>query len=36
MQNVRAFSRGPEIPTGTMVRVVALHGDQALLVEKLL
>jgi hypothetical protein len=35
MQNVRAFTRGLELPTGTAVRVVALHGDHALLVEKL-
>jgi hypothetical protein len=35
MQNVRAYTRGMGLPTGTAVRVVALHGDQALLVEKL-
>jgi hypothetical protein len=35
LQNVRAYTRGLELPTGTAVRVVALHGDQALLVEKL-
>jgi len=35
MQNVRAYTQGLEIPSGTAVRVVALHGDQALLVEKL-
>ncbi len=35
MQNVRAFTRGLELPTGTAVRVVSLHGDAALLVEKL-
>ena len=35
MQNVRAYTQGLELPTGTAVRVVALHGDQALLVEKL-
>jgi hypothetical protein len=35
MQNVRAYTQGLEIPTGTAVRVVALHGDSALLVEKL-
>jgi hypothetical protein len=35
MQNIRAYTRGLELPTGTAVRVVALHGDQALLVEKL-
>jgi hypothetical protein len=35
LQNVRAYTRGLELPTGTAVRVIALHGDQALLVEKL-
>jgi len=35
MQNVRAYTQGLEIPTGAAVRVIALHGDQALLVEKL-
>jgi hypothetical protein len=36
MQNVRAFTKGvTDLPTGTAVRVVALHGDGALLVEKL-
>ena len=35
MQNVRAYTQGLELPTGTPVRVIALHGDQALLVEKL-
>jgi len=35
LQNVRAYTRGLDLPTGTAVRVVALHGDQALLVEKL-
>lgn len=35
LQNVQAYTRGLELPTGTAVRVVALHGDQALLVEKL-
>lgn len=35
MQNIRAYTRGLELPTGTAVRVVALHGEQALLVEKL-
>jgi hypothetical protein len=33
--NIRAFTRGLELSTGTPVRVIALHGDQALLVEKL-
>jgi len=35
MQNVKAYTRGLELPTGTAVQVVALHGDAALLVEKL-
>jgi hypothetical protein len=35
LQNVRAYTRGMGLPTGTAVRVIALHGDQALLVEKL-
>ncbi len=35
LQNVRAYTRGLELPTSTSVRVVALHGDSALLVEKL-
>lgn len=35
LRNVRAYTNGPELPTGTNVRVVALHGDQALVVEKL-
>jgi hypothetical protein len=35
LQNIRAYTRGLDLPTGTAVRVVALHGDQALLVEKL-
>jgi hypothetical protein len=35
LQNVRAYTRGLELPTGTAVRVVALHGDHALLVERL-
>ena len=35
LQNIRAYTHGPDLPTGTAVRVVALHGDQALLVEKL-
>jgi membrane protein implicated in regulation of membrane protease activity len=34
LQNVKAFTDGPELPTGTTVRVVSLHGGQALLVEK--
>jgi len=35
MRNVRAYTNGPELATGTHVRVVALHDDQALIVEKL-
>ena len=35
MQNIKAYTRGLELPTGTAVRIVALHGDTALLVEKL-
>jgi hypothetical protein len=35
MRNVRAYTQGLELPTGTAVRIVALHGDQGLLVEKL-
>jgi hypothetical protein len=35
MQNVCAYTKGIELPTGTAVRVVGLHGDHALLVEKL-
>jgi len=35
LQNVKAYTEGPDLPTGTTIRVVALHGGQALLVEKL-
>jgi hypothetical protein len=35
LQNIRAYTSGQGLPTGTAVRVIALHGDQALLVEKL-
>jgi hypothetical protein len=35
MQNVCAFTRGVGLATGTPVKVVGLHGDSALLVEKL-
>jgi hypothetical protein len=35
MHNVCAFTRGIDLPTGTAIRVVGLHGDSALLVEKL-
>jgi hypothetical protein len=34
LQNVRAFTEGPPLPVGTSVRVVGLHGDQAVIVEK--
>ncbi len=35
MQNIKAYTHGWDLATGTAVRVVSLHGDQALLVEKL-
>ena len=35
MHNVCAFTRGVGLATGTAVKVIGLHGDQALLVEKL-
>lgn len=35
LQNIQAYTRGIDLPTGTAVRVIALHGDHALLVEKL-
>lgn len=35
MQNVAAFTRGVGLATGTPVKVIGLHGDSALLVEKL-
>jgi hypothetical protein len=35
MQNVAAFTRGVGLATGTAVKVVGLHGDSSLLVEKL-
>lgn len=35
MQNIAAFTRGAGLATGTPVKVVGLHGDRALLVEKL-
>jgi len=35
MHNVAAFTRGVGLATGTAVKVVGLHGDSALLVEKL-
>jgi len=34
LQNVRAFTAGPALPSGTSVRVLSLHGDQAVIVEK--
>jgi hypothetical protein len=35
MQNIAAFTRGIGLATGTAVKVIGLHGDSALLVEKL-
>lgn len=35
LQNVAAFTRGIGLATGTAVKVIGLHGDSALLVEKL-
>jgi len=35
MHNVSAFTRGAGLATGTVVKVIGLHGDRALLVEKL-
>jgi hypothetical protein len=35
MQNISAFTRGIGLATGTAVKVIGLHGDNALLVEKL-
>ncbi len=35
MHNVAAFTRGVGLATGTTVKVIGLHGDRALLVEKL-
>ena len=35
LQNVAAFTRGMGLATGTPVKVIGLHGDRALLVEKL-
>ena len=35
MHNVAAFTRGVGLATGTAVKVIGLHGDSALLVEKL-
>ena len=35
LQNIRAFTRGECLATGAAVKVVALHGDSALLVKKL-
>lgn len=35
LQNVRAYTQGPQLPNGTSVRVLALHGLQAVIVEKI-
>jgi hypothetical protein len=35
MHNVKAYTTGFELRTGAAIRVVALHGDHAVLVEKL-
>jgi membrane protein implicated in regulation of membrane protease activity len=35
LQNVRAFTKGPVLTAGTAVRVLALHGEQAVVVEKI-
>lgn len=35
LQNIRAYTHGPELSNGTGVRVVALHGERALMVERL-
>jgi hypothetical protein len=35
MHNLQAYTQGFELGTGTAIRVVALHGDHAVLVEKL-
>lgn len=34
LMNIPAFTRGPELPTGTDVLVISVHGDNALEVEK--
>jgi hypothetical protein len=35
MHNVRAFTSGPMLPCGISVRVLSLHGEQAVTVEKI-
>ena len=35
LQNIRAYTHGPELSNGTGVRVIALHGERALMVERL-
>ncbi len=35
MKNIRAYTEGDELPTGTAVRVTALRGENALVVEKI-
>jgi len=35
LMNIPAFTRGPEIPTGTDVLVISVHGEHALEVEKI-
>ncbi len=34
LMNVQAFTRGPELPTGTDVLVISVHGEHALEVER--
>ena len=34
LNNVAAFTEGPTLPVGTHVRVIGLHGERAVLVEK--
>jgi hypothetical protein len=34
LMNISAFTRGPELPTGTDVLVISIHGGNALEVEK--
>lgn len=34
LMNIPAFTRGPELPTGTDVLVISVHGEHALEVEK--
>ncbi len=35
LQNVRAFTKGPALASGTSVRVLALRGELAVIVEKI-